>query len=375
MKKGIAWCPHCGEPHSLRETVCPKTARPLSRSLHRPSANVASDTPTPGLVISNRYQLVRCIGRGGMGEVFEARDLSLGRAVAVKVVLRATPEARARLEREGRIIAALDHESICKVFDFGALPSGIPYLVLERVRGEPLSKRLKRTGTLSIGLVLHIFGQVLVGLENAHAKGIVHRDMKPANIYLATVPNSLPRAKILDFGLAKDLFGSTSTSFTRPGRAVGTPGYMAPEQLCGRPIDGRTDLFAVGIMMFEALTGKHPFGSSHTSVAELASNIVRGIRKDIRELRNDLPAPLVALIDAALQIDPDKRPQSAREMSEALSAITADADDIAATLTEESPYSDLPRIASSTDTSVTSVTGVSSVSSVGDTKVEPTIIE
>ncbi len=368
MKRGIGitWCPYCGEPHSLRETVCPTTARPLGRSIHNtvaPAGNPA--VPAAAKLIAGRYELLRPIGKGGMGEVFEARDNSLQRVVAIKLVFRASENARARLQHEGRVIAALQHPSICEVFDVGVLLDGVPYLVLERLQGETLSKRMRRGKRLALAPFAQIFSQVLAGLQCAHTRGVIHRDMKPANIFLTSPSvDGRPRVKLLDFGLAKDIFDTASSGMTRPGRAVGTPGYMSPDQLTGRVLDGRSDIFSVGVMMFEALTGTHPFAGPNAHMTEIAANIVGGAHAELKSLR-DLPPGLVTLVESALSKDAAQRPPSAEVFAAEIHAL-----DLEAYGSGDEGLSfrfDIPRLGRGSSDSVSSV--ISAVSS--STSVRP----
>jgi eukaryotic-like serine/threonine-protein kinase len=217
-----------------------------------------------GLTIGH-YRVLEELGRGGMGVVYRAQDVRLEREVALKFLpepAREDPEAIERFRREARAASALNHPAICTIYDIGD-EGGHPFIVMELLEGETLKQLLDRE-TLSPSAALEYGMQLADGLDAAHAKHIVHRDIKPANIFITR----RRQAKLLDFGLAKlhepgaaELaMGPTRTAaITRAGALLGTVAYMAPEQVRGQPIDGRSDLFSLGVVLYEALTGEHPF--------------------------------------------------------------------------------------------------------------------
>src|SRR5664279_5708845 len=247
------------------------------------------------------YEIDCLVGLGGMGEVYRARDTRLGRVVAIKVYLE---PLRARFEREARAISALNHPNICTLYDIGP-----DYLVMELVEGRSLADRLKE-GPLSPKQVLQYGAQIADALTTAHAQGIIHRDLKPGNIM--ETPKGI---KLLDFGLAKyaaSLFGGAETALTEQGAVLGTPAYMAPEQLEGRDCDARTDVFALGLVLFEMTTGSRAFGGS--SQAELISRILHG-EPAFEKLA---PAAFRRLVERCLAKVPAKRWQSASDLKLAL---------------------------------------------------------
>jgi serine/threonine-protein kinase len=327
-RHGIIWCPHCGRPHKLVEQFCPITGARLERQVHvaKTSGAHLRSGPRVGSVIAERYRLKRRIGVGGMGEVFEAiDDLEGGRRVAVKVVsghAGAPDEAIARLEREAAAMSRLRHPNICDVYDVGQLENGAPYLVLEHLTGETLHERLGRTRRLRASLAVDIFCQILSGIEAAHSGGILHRDLKPGNVFLvdaaegASTAPPAPVVKLLDFGFAKDVSGTRWRTITRPGYACGTPQYMSPEQIGAKPLDRRSDVFSVGIMLFEALTGRHPFDGA--SVLEVAAKIARDTAPRLRSGRPRASAELDEIVARALARKADDRFQTALDMSRAL---------------------------------------------------------
>lgn len=214
--------------------------------------------------LEQRYRLEKRIGVGGMGAVYEARDLRLNRRVAVKLMLgrlSSDPGARRRFEREARATARLNHPNLVPIYDYGAISSDGAYLVMELVQGETLRAVLTKAGRLAPARVAEWLEQVLEGIAAAHASGIIHRDLKPENVLVVPGPEGRSLARVLDFGIARtkgvDMLDSSTVSM--PGAILGTLGYMSPEQLNGREVDERTDIFSLGVMVIEALTGERPF--------------------------------------------------------------------------------------------------------------------
>jgi len=214
------------------------------------------------------YEVLAPLGAGGMGEVYQARDMRLGRLVALKVLGRDTasdPAARSRFDREGRAIAGLTHPRICTLYDVG-YEQGTPYLVMECVEGDTLSALIQR-GPLTVAMTLDYAGQIAEALDFAHRRGFVHRDLKPGNIMVAS-----SGVKLLDFGLAKLCRSDVppedqlTAEVTAPGTLIGTVGYMSPEQLDGRQVDARADIWAFGVVLFEMLTGERAFAGDHSAV-------------------------------------------------------------------------------------------------------------
>jgi predicted Ser/Thr protein kinase len=266
-------------------------------------------------VVDGKYRVDAVVGRGGMGAVFRARDLRLDRDVAVKIVradLVADPEARTRFRREAQIVARLQHPSIVTVFDYGNLPDGASFLVMEYVRGEDLRHLLRREKALPAARAVELITGVALGVEAAHQAGVLHRDLKPENVLL---PANGGGPKVLDFGVAKITAnpGETGGTLTQGATIVGTPAYMAPEQLRGDKLDGRADVYSLGVMTFEALTGGLPFG--------VGSFIDIGIKQAAGANAIDtsrLPAPLAPVLLRALAFDRDERPGSPAALAAAL---------------------------------------------------------
>lgn len=314
MKEGFRWCPHCGKPHDLADRVCRMTGLYLDMSLHHLSGAAFL---LPGTILDGKYRVLEPIGSGGMGTVFEAIRLSLDRRVAVKVVSRArkSGDATERLLREARILTRLQHPNICDVYDVGALVDGSPYVVLERLYGCTLASRLARQGRLGIDEAMDLFSQVLSGLHVAHAQRILHRDLKPQNIFMAPRPGCSPLAKIVDFGLALDL---ADVRITVPGRTCGTPHYMSPEQLRDETLDERSDIFSASVALYEALAGTHPFVGRNA--AETRSRVLRGDAVPLRRRRRDVSPALEYVVMCGLAKERSRRPMSALAFQEALRA-------------------------------------------------------
>src|SRR5499433_488279 len=272
------------------------------------------------------YEITAPLGAGGMGEVYRARDTRLDRIVAIKILpkeMSAVPMRKQRFEREAKTISSLNHPNICTLHDIGS-QDGVDYLVMECVEGETLAKRLEK-GPLPFEQVLKYGAQVADALDKAHRAGIVHRDLKPANIMLTATG-----AKLLDFGLAKPaaplVNGATLTvaaaqtsPVTQEGMVVGTFQYMSPEQVEGKEVDGRSDIFSLGAVLYEAVTGKRAFeGKSQLSVA---SAILEKEPTPISSMKPLTPPGLEHAVKKCLAKDPEERWQSASDLKSELNWI------------------------------------------------------
>ena len=271
------------------------------------------------------YEILGPLGAGGMGEVYRARDTRLGREVAVKVLAQhasSSPDDRARFRREAMTISSLNHPNICVLHDIGR-EGDADYLVLELVEGETLAQRLTR-GSLPLPEAVRFGIDIAEGLAAAHAAGVVHRDLKPSNVMLTRTG-----AKLMDFGIAKRNPGPagadavTQDTVTAPGVVIGTLSYMAPEQLEGRGVDARSDLFAFGAVLYEMLTGRRAFpGGSQAAVMAA----VLGAPPVPSSVMPEVPRALDRVVSASLARDPDERWQSARDVVRVLRWIASDAD-------------------------------------------------
>ena len=304
------------------------TSRPDLAPSSGSAAAVASAPASDALVGKrvDKYEIVRVIGRGGMGTVYEALNTTIGKRVAMKFVDAQTAQSKesiARFQREAEAASAVESAHIVEIFDSGVADDGIPYIVMELLRGEDLGHRIKRCGRLEIGEAVHIVAQILRGLHRAHEAGIVHRDLKPDNIFLVDRDDDQSFSKILDFGISKvqRQGGVPVHTLTRQGTVLGTPFYMSPEQAQALPdIDGRTDLWSVGAILYECLTGRPPY--TGTSYEQVIVNICMYDAEDVRAHNPAVPEAIARVIARALARDRSERFATAREVLEALKAAT-----------------------------------------------------
>jgi protein kinase-like protein len=283
--------------------------------------------PVDAVIIGARlgpYEILGPIGRGGMGEVYRARDARLGREVAIKVLPAETddtPDSLARFEREARAVAALNHPNILAIHDIGNA-SGVVYAVMELLEGETLRDRLQQQRRITPLKAIEYAIQIARGLAAAHERGIVHRDLKPENLFIT----SEGHVKILDFGLAlqaaaagaADADTRATRFMTEPGLLVGTPGYTSPEQVLGEPATPRTDLFAFGIVVYEMLTGSHPFRRG--TAVDTVTAILREDPAPLGPAVPSLAAGITGIIERCLDKHPGDRPASARDLAMFLEA-------------------------------------------------------
>lgn len=265
----------------------------------------------PRVVVGGRYRLVRVLGAGAMGVVWEAVHLELDRPVAIKVLTaRAArePEMVARFEREARAASRIDHDHVVRVLDFGRLADGSPYLVMPKLEGETLEALLERRGRLALGEVCDLLRPIAAALDAAHALGIVHRDVKPANVIAARTYAGV-RLTLVDFGLAA-LRETGDERLTRAGPVLGTPAYLAPEAAGGDRVDPRADVYALACMAFEMLTGRPPH-ERDSPMGVLAAKPSEPAPRPSEVTGEPFPEPLEALLARALAIDPRERPESA----------------------------------------------------------------
>jgi serine/threonine-protein kinase len=277
----------------------------------------------PGDIIDGKYRIVRLIGEGGMGAVYEGENTRIHRRVAIKVLhagVAEQGEAVARFEREAQAAGRIGSEHIVEVLDLGTLANGDRYLVMEYLDGEGLGGRIKSRGRLSAGELAPIAHQLMEGLAAAHGAGIIHRDLKPDNVFLLrSRGGKADFVKLLDFGISKfsQLSGDSGFSMTRTGAVMGTPYYMAPEQAKGsRELDHRVDIYATGVILYEALTGQVPFNAD--TFNELLFKIVLEEPRPLAQVEPSIDPGFAAIVAKAMAREPAHRFASANEFQNAL---------------------------------------------------------
>lgn len=289
----------------------------LERGLELRGETGATPTDLTGTVLGAKYRIGRKIGSGGIGVVYAAEHISLGHEVAVKVLRGAAARDGgeiARLRREAYIQVHVEHPNVVRVLDLDQMPDGSIYVIMERLIGRSLADKLSRDGLLAPGHAITIFSHVCRALEAAHRKDVVHRDLKPGNIFLCE--DGI--AKVLDFGMSKL---ASAESLTQAGYTLGTPEYMAPEQCIGAQVEPRTDVYALGVMMYEALTGELPIVAS--SRRELLDLHQRQIPTPMRRRRPDLPIPeeLDQAVMKCLKKRVNERPKGAAQLEQMLATV------------------------------------------------------
>lgn len=281
------------------------------------------DALAPGTILSGKIRVERTLGQGTMGIVLECTELALQRRVAVKVLApeRAKSEdAKKRFLREARAAARLSSEHVPRLIDVGEFHDGTPYLVMEYLVGSTLEALLVKDGPPSVDTALDWVLQALDGVAEAHRAGLVHRDIKPENLFLAEREGRSPIVKVLDFGTVKDLV-TKSTKLTRTGSTMGSPAYMPPEQVRAEEIDPRADVWAMGVTLYELLTGHLPFGGE--SISETLSAILRDEPRPALKYRPDCPPEVLSVVLTSLSKDRSRRYASANELRAALAAVRA----------------------------------------------------
>ncbi len=362
-------CPACGTSYSPDARFCTRdgtklvdvaahgsadpTPRPVDRPAERPVERPAGppaapadatsvrqvvkphmQTPvaTPALTqgslvgqrLDNRYEIERKLGEGGMASVWLGRDVASGERFAIKVLsagLSTDHNAMARLRREASFGMRLAHPNICHIIRLGETEGGLVYVVMPFIAGEILSDRTNKRGQLDLAETVRFVRDIAAGLHVAHQIRIVHRDLKPENVMVRRLPDGREQAVVMDFGLAKERrAGDELQKLTRTGIILGTPEFMAPEQLRGKALDGRTDVYALALMTYEMLTGKLPFQGKNQQEVMIAR--LRGEPMPIREARPDIAFAdaVEAVLLRGMHRDPDQRFQTAPEFAQALAA-------------------------------------------------------
>ncbi len=310
-------CPVCATEYRDDVRFCPNDGQTLRSS--GPTQNLV------GQVLADRYHIMKKLGEGGMGQVYLAEHVKMGRRSAIKVMnpsMVHDPEAVARFNREAANASRISDAHVCAIYDFGETPEGLIYLAMEFIEGEPLTELIRQEGALPVSRAADIAIQVAAALQAAHDLGIVHRDLKPDNIMLARGRDGSDAVKVVDFGLAKAVGGEGGgQKVTRTGLVVGTPEFMSPEQLSGDKLDGRTDVYSLGLVFFNMLTGTLPFPAD--SVQEAMIKRLTDEPAELLEVRPDLhfPPGLQQILDTALARNPVDRYQSAAKFAHDLAAV------------------------------------------------------
>jgi eukaryotic-like serine/threonine-protein kinase len=321
----VRYCPLCDRERT--EAWCPVHQVPTLPPLEDKPPKIVN-----GSVIVDRYRVEGVLSHGGMGTVLDAVQMGMNRAVVIKVLRGTRAEDRARMRRfyqEALLVSGLDHPNIVGIFEFGVDPvHQVPFIAMEKIEGVTLQRLIDRDGPLPERRAARLFSQIVRALAEAHGKGVLHRDLKPRNIMVRRLPEGDEHVTVLDFGLAK-LIEETSDMppLTAPGRTVGTPGFMSPEQVLGRRLDPRSDLYGVGCMLYASLSGTPPFEGP------AALNVMR---KQVRDEPPPLPRSLsdgqpptpsmTRLLFSLLEKHPDDRPrriEDVRDMLDRLAAGTA----------------------------------------------------
>jgi eukaryotic-like serine/threonine-protein kinase len=312
-----AAAPRTDTPDNVRSTVPRDRAEP-------PRAPRSGQQNLTGALLDGRYRIIMKVGEGGMSFVYLATDIATQERYAIKVLSAALSQdanAMARLKREASLGMRLEHPNICHIMRLGETEDGIVYVVMPFVDGEVLSDRTNRLGRLELPMVVQFVRDIAEGLSLAHSLKIVHRDLKPENVMVCKRPDGMEFAVVMDFGLAKERKAEGELQkLTATGIILGTPEFMSPEQLRGRSLDGRTDIYSLGLMTYEMLTGKLPFQGrtqQEMMIARLKSDPTP-LRKMRPEL--DLPESVERVLNKAMQRSPDDRYQTAVEFAEALTS-------------------------------------------------------
>ena len=334
-------CPKCGTVYADTARFCPRDGSMLVEAQTKAAAAPAAapsggatavrtpPTPKPGLdraaslsdqVLDSRYQVQKKLGEGGMSYVYLAREVATGHDVAIKVLspkLATDRSSVERLRREAGLAMRLEHPNVCRILRLGESEDGLIYLVMPFLKGELLSDREVRGGPMDVAVGIDILRQVCAGLHHAHELLIVHRDLKPENIMLVEADGGGARAVVMDFGLAKERRAEGQLAkLTATGIILGTPEFMSPEQIRGKQLDARSDIYALGIVAFEMFTGKLPFQGRNAQEMMIAR--LRGQPLKLRQLRADAPEGLEKALARAMESHPDARYDTALEFADAL---------------------------------------------------------
>ncbi|MEO8295290.1 MAG: serine/threonine-protein kinase [Gemmatimonadota bacterium] len=337
-------CPRCGAMYQAPARFCQNDGSPLidvqasadtpqPPAVSRTEVRKAPATPSKGVdrastltgqVLDGRYQVVKKLGEGGMSYVYLARESDTNDTVAIKVLspkLSTEKSSVERLRREAGLAMRLDHPNVCRILRLGETEDGLIYLVMPYLQGDLMSDHEIRNGPFTLEQGMPLLLQMCRGLHHAHALHIIHRDLKPENVMLVEDPGQGMRAVVMDFGLAKERRAEPEVAkLTATGIVLGTPEFMSPEQIRGKPLDGRSDIYALGILAFEMFSGQLPFLGR--SAQEMMIARLRGNAMPLRQVKPELPAKLESVIAKSLETEPEKRWDSMSAFAEALSGVS-----------------------------------------------------
>src|SRR5712691_5669904 len=329
------WCPSCGTKNDhggrfcihcgTQITAASESSETIGAQVGRATLPQVIEPPTydkfanslGGRTIDGKYRLDAVLGSGGMGVVYRSTRLHIGDSVALKVLhpeQRTEPQLAERFRHEARAAARLKHPNAVGIYDFGVSSDGLTYLVMELVEGQSLRQIISQQGPLTIGAAAEVISQVCAALDEAHRQNIVHRDIKPDNIMLNTTRGGL-HVKVLDFGIAK-LREATTSNLTQSGTIMGTPRYMSPEQCMGEELDNRSDIYSLGIVLYEMLCGVVPFNSP-TPGALVVQQVTQPPTPP-RAVNMSIPSAVERVVLQALEKRRDARPQTAGAFAEAM---------------------------------------------------------
>lgn len=324
-------CPQCDARYPKEFRVCPQDATPLE--------DAREQDPLIGAILAGTYHIIRLIGEGGMGRVYEAQHTRLSnRRLAIKLLhddMARQPEILARFEREAESASTIAHPNVVEVLDINRLEDGRPYIVCEYLQGEELGTLLERVGTLPVETAVRIVRQICRALMAAHERGIVHRDVKPENVFLVGDARA-PRVKVIDFGISKQ--NDDSAKLTRTGMVMGTPAYMAPEQARGEHVDHRADIYAVGGILYRAVTGKKPYDGEDG--AQVLTLVLTEEPKRPRTVSTDVPEALELVIQHAMARTPQERHATMAELEAELAELDPGSGSVDGSLPSIAPPAD-----------------------------------
>ncbi|MEO8634151.1 MAG: serine/threonine-protein kinase [Gemmatimonadales bacterium] len=310
-------CTACNAEYTDDVLFCNRDGTPL-----RPSI---ATTDLVGQVIADRYHITKKLGEGGMGQVYLAEHVKMGRRCAIKIMspgMMSDPDAISRFNREAANASQIGHPNVCAIYDFGETPDGLIYLAMELIDGQSLTALLDEAGTLPLARAADLTAQTADALHAAHELGIVHRDLKPDNIMVIT-GRGKDIVKVVDFGIAKAMGADGGNQkVTKTGFVVGTPEYMSPEQLAGDPVDGRSDLYSLGLVFYRSLTGLSPFPADSQQETMIKRLTDDPIPLSVARPEGRFSAELQRVMDRALSRSPDQRYRTANEMARDIRGLT-----------------------------------------------------